>query len=57
MCTPTLSQPTLEKRTYQTAGALFFIRTVCGLLVSRPTAGEALALYLEQEALWLGNQG
>lgn len=48
-----MTRPELIKRTYYSGRASFFIRTVCGLLVSRPTASEALALYEEMETRWL----
>jgi hypothetical protein len=43
--------PTIEKRTYS-IGPLFYIRTVCGMLVSRPLVGEAIELYEQQWQLW-----
>jgi hypothetical protein len=47
----TFVRPSIEKRTY-TIGPIFFVRTICGMLVSRPLAGEALALFEEQERQW-----
>lgn len=47
----TLTRPYFERRTYHKV-PMYFVRTVCGLLVSRPTAGEALHVFGDQEALW-----
>lgn len=46
-----LTRPYLEVRTYG-RHRLFWVMTICGVLVSRPTAGEAMAVFGDQEALW-----
>lgn len=46
-----MNPPELQKLTC-CQRSLFWVRTVSGVMVSRPTPGQALRLYEEQEEKW-----